>query len=344
MNSYTLADKLRKARRRHVISADAQGLFYELVAINNEDNWSDVFVCRNGELASALNVAEKTLIRMRDELAAAELVGFQSGKSVRQPCRYSLNGSLNGLPVGLLNGGKIYSSYDSQVVSHAGEKVTDIYNKHKTKSKTETKTIEVVDDNTLARKKLIEEAIDDCYERDNTGNVAYPGEAFLPEEKEKSSAKKEKVLPTLDEATDKIIASNTCHWWNVIEFYLGKELLTKYPGIPWEQIPEPDKQEVYDQRRDLFKKFYATKTDNYKIRLPTWNDVAQNFYNWVPTELNREKLQILNKYAINRAQNGANSVTKNNAAGDRNSRNKSIEDVVNGSESFLREHIDPEYD
>lgn len=112
---------------------------------------------------------------------------------------------------------------------------------------------------------------------------------------EKNSAKKEKTpLPTTDEMIDKIIASTTCHWWNAIQFYLAK-------GVKWDKITEVERQVYYDHRKELFEKFYASKQDNYNIRLPTCTDIAQNFYNWIPTELNREKAQALNGYAISKS-------------------------------------------
>lgn len=140
----------------------------------------------------------------------------------------------------------------------------------------------------------------------------------------------------MDDMINRIVENGTCHWWNVIEFYLAK-------GINWGELDEPGRQVYYDQRQELFKKFYAGKRDNYLIRLPTCNDIAQNFYNWVPSELNRETLQKLNNHAINRAKNGNNGHTKNNASGTRNERNSGIADVIERSTDFLQQNGGLEY-
>jgi len=82
----------------------------------------------------------------------------------------------------------------------------------------------------------------------------------------KSSAKKEKELPSHFQVIEHI--EKTAHWRNTCEHYGIKS----------------------DQRESLFKIFYEQKEDNYKIRLPTWTDIAQNFYFWVKIHLSKNEI------------------------------------------------------
>jgi len=89
MDGYTLAAQLRRTRRRYRLSATSQALYYELVAIANEEGWPDTFKCSNGELLSALMIAEKTLILARQELIQCGLITYKSGKSKKAFSDYS---------------------------------------------------------------------------------------------------------------------------------------------------------------------------------------------------------------------------------------------------------------
>jgi len=80
MDGYTLAAQLRRTRRRYRLSATSQALFYELVALANEEGWPAVFSCSNGELMSALSVTENTMALARQELIRAGLIYYRSGK------------------------------------------------------------------------------------------------------------------------------------------------------------------------------------------------------------------------------------------------------------------------
>jgi len=91
LDGYTLTEKLRKARRRHHLSAPTQALYYELVAICNEEDWVDEFKCSNDELCSALKVSENSLIDYRQHLIQAGLILYKSGKSKKQIGTYSFN-------------------------------------------------------------------------------------------------------------------------------------------------------------------------------------------------------------------------------------------------------------
>lgn len=94
MTGYDLTIKMRKARRKHPLTATEQALFYELVAICNEAEWEDVFNCSNEELCHALNISENTLNQSRVALINAHLIHYQSGKSKRQYSRYSFSKKL----------------------------------------------------------------------------------------------------------------------------------------------------------------------------------------------------------------------------------------------------------
>ena len=135
MTGYELTERLRKTRRRHRLSAATQALYYELVAICNEEGWPDEFKCSNDELIAALQVSEKSLITYRLELIQAGLIFYLSGKSKKKIGVYSFSKEF-------LNGCKFYNQSDSltgsqsvsQSVSRSGVKPSDLI-----KTKIETK-------------------------------------------------------------------------------------------------------------------------------------------------------------------------------------------------------------
>lgn len=89
LDGYTLVARLRKARRRHPLTATEQALFHELVAVCNDVDWDDVFPCSNDELCKSLNVSENTLNTARNSLINVGLIYYKSGKSKRQFGKYS---------------------------------------------------------------------------------------------------------------------------------------------------------------------------------------------------------------------------------------------------------------
>lgn len=89
IDGYTLVARLRKARRRHPLTATEQALYHELVAVCNDVEWDDVFPCSNDELCKALNVSENTLNASRNTLINVGLIYYKSGKSKRQFGKYS---------------------------------------------------------------------------------------------------------------------------------------------------------------------------------------------------------------------------------------------------------------
>lgn len=176
MDGYTLQNKLRKARRRHHLSAPTQALYYELVAICNEEEWDDVFKCSNDELTAALNISEKSLLLYRQELITSGLIYYKSGQSKKKVGTYSFTTELN-------NGSKIYhqSDYQSggesdyQSDYQSGEKGSDLI-KTKTKRKTKQSKSHCGAGAPLAEK------------RENEGSIKNPQEK---EEKKGPAQKKE---------------------------------------------------------------------------------------------------------------------------------------------------------
>lgn len=130
LRSYDLVLRLKKARRRHHLSAATQALYHELVAICNEEQWADVFKCSNDEICSNLKITEKSLIEYRLRLIQAELIYYKSGKSKKTIGNYSFIKDINDC--------KIFSQSDSpngsQSDSPKVEKGSDL-NKHKPKTK-----------------------------------------------------------------------------------------------------------------------------------------------------------------------------------------------------------------
>ena len=89
MNGYDLTLKMRKSRRKYALSATDQALYYELMAICNEENWDRYFSVSNYELCVALKISENTLVKTRAHLIEAGLISFKSGKSKRKYSTYS---------------------------------------------------------------------------------------------------------------------------------------------------------------------------------------------------------------------------------------------------------------
>lgn len=138
MNGYELTSKLRKARRRHPLTATEQALFYELVAICNDVDWDDVFQCSNDELCNALNVSENTLNASRNSLINAGLVFYRSGKSKRQFGKYSFTQKLTTSKIEVdAEGG---ADTNAATVPWANA-ATDAVDYIKTKGQTETKPL-----------------------------------------------------------------------------------------------------------------------------------------------------------------------------------------------------------
>lgn len=290
MNAYTLIEKLRKARRQHTISAGAQGLFLELMAINNEEQWRPVFRCPNGELCGALVISEKTLDGYRKELIAAGILGYECGKSRRLPSNYSLDGSRFGSSNGVLNGSKIEH--------HLVEKTPNLY-KTKTESKTK-KELEVVV--VSEREQEINSAIED-YTLDNAVSDYRNGQK---EEKEKNCAKKE--IPTVDETIQKIIEQSPGLWRNVFEHILKPPKTKLTPQLS---------DQLENERLVLFKEFYEMKEDNYRIRFPTIQDIASNFYYWTKIKKSKEINTLQN--ATTKFKPGTSASASRSAANDERS-------------------------
>lgn len=158
-NGYYQTAKLRRLRRTNHIPIESQALFYELIAIWNECEWQDTFICSNGELCSNLSIGEKSLIIYRNYLVEAGLIFYQSGKSKKIRGSYSFVKEVNHCR----NYSQNYSSSDSSsdsssepinvpttvatpVATTVATTVkftgvcTDYKKKHKTKTKTKTKT------------------------------------------------------------------------------------------------------------------------------------------------------------------------------------------------------------
>ena len=90
INGYFFRSLLKKTRRRFALSAGEQALYTELVDICNEEGWSTSFQVSNGELVTALNCSERTLVDWRQSLINAGLIAFNSGKSKRAFSTYTM--------------------------------------------------------------------------------------------------------------------------------------------------------------------------------------------------------------------------------------------------------------
>ncbi len=301
MNSYTLIDKMRKARRANTISSGAQGLFSELVAINNEENWAEEFKCTASELCGALNVSEKTLNVYRIELMRARLVGYISGQSKRAPSTYCLFGSR----FGTLISSNIYHQSEHQTEHQMVSKTPDLYKtKSKTKSKTKKEVVVV-----SARDAEIEAAI-----------IDFTSGKPIAEEKEKNSAQKENVedlplyinepkpFPTHDEAMTTIV--DTAHWRNIVE----------HNGV------------TEEQRTEWFKIFYERHEDRNRISFPTKDAMASHYYYWTISYKNNPIIKSIQENANNKASTHVTGSSRAKAA----AANQECDDIAAKSAEFLR--------
>lgn len=115
MNGYELANQFRRVRRKFCFSSIEADLFYELVAICNDEGWPDTFQYPNALLCATIGTSEKSLISARNRLQQAGLLNFISGHK-RFPTKYSFlplpevskkgskNGSENGSTSGSTTG------------------------------------------------------------------------------------------------------------------------------------------------------------------------------------------------------------------------------------------------
>lgn len=161
MDGYTLADKMRKARRSFRFTATEQALFYELVAICNGEDWRDIFDCSNVELCYALNINEKTLVKARETLINAGLLYYKSGKSKRMVSSYSFE-----KPFKTAVRTTVKNTVDkgtNQTANKGGDEGTNStdYNKLKTKPNSSPSHVRVGE--LFPADSFFEKSLDDCY-------------------------------------------------------------------------------------------------------------------------------------------------------------------------------------
>ena len=89
IDGYSLTHKMRKIRREYPLTSTEQALYYELIAICNEGDWSEVFSVSCAELCNTLQVTTNSLVKARMALINANLISYKSGKSRRQFSTYS---------------------------------------------------------------------------------------------------------------------------------------------------------------------------------------------------------------------------------------------------------------
>jgi len=117
LSGYALTNHFRRLRLREPISHLQAYLFFELIAICNEEGWPAEFSAKNAVLMAALDCSEEGLIRARLRLKAVGLIDFVSGTR-RAPTRYCFkidgSGELSNQAFGQAN----YSAKDSGELSN----------------------------------------------------------------------------------------------------------------------------------------------------------------------------------------------------------------------------------
>ena len=166
----------------------------------------------------------------------------------------------------------------------------------------------VLDDVEISRSEKIEKAIAD-----------FTGPEPPAEEKEKNCAKKEKKPPPAYSEVlleDKLV--NTETWRNAKEHY----------GID------------DSTRESMFKIFYEQNLDRYAILYPTYQAMAQHFYNWVPVHQQKKNIQKLKQLT-----NGAKTTNPQyqDARTGRHAAMAGLDDLTAKSAEFLRKSAGQDY-
>jgi hypothetical protein len=87
LNGYALTNHFRKLRLRHLFTPLEAYLFFELVALCNDEGWPTEFSATNNVLRAALNCSEPGLIKARKRLVETGLLLFTEGQN-RRPTAY----------------------------------------------------------------------------------------------------------------------------------------------------------------------------------------------------------------------------------------------------------------
>ena len=87
LNGYILTNQFRKLRLRWDFTPLEAYLFYELVAVCNDEGWPTEFSAKNSVLTGALGCSEPGLIKARKTLASAGLIAYVEGQN-RRPTAY----------------------------------------------------------------------------------------------------------------------------------------------------------------------------------------------------------------------------------------------------------------
>ncbi|SFP79364.1 hypothetical protein [Hymenobacter arizonensis] len=87
LNGYALTNQFRKLRLRWDFTPLEAYLFFELVAMCNDEGWPAEFSAKNSVLTSALGCSEKAIIKCRLTLKKAGLIDYTEGQN-RRPTAY----------------------------------------------------------------------------------------------------------------------------------------------------------------------------------------------------------------------------------------------------------------
>jgi hypothetical protein len=278
MNSYILTRRwfdfafiTKEAKSNHT------ALFCWIIELNNRLGWKPEFGLPTQDTVEGLSIGNKnTYLKTLRDLAEWKFIDIvQESKNQYQSCIIRICYVKNDTAQG--------TALDTALIKH------DIQHEYGTGYSTVVSMVSSIDTidkplNQETNKHLVVEVLSEReLEIENAIQDYCQPQTLLEEEKEKSSAQKEKEFPLLDEAMSKVAA--TAHWRNAMEHH-----------------------KLTDERRQvLFKIFYEMKEDNYRIRYPSVTDMASNFYYWVKTYQARESIQKLNENAV------INSTTKHTA-------------------------------
>lgn len=266
----------------HMFGSTEIALYFHLLNICNKCNWVNPFKRRNTLICAQLGIAKATLDRSRFKLQQAGMIDYQSNGKGDSNIKYIIvtpNGKYqmkfkNDTSNESAKSEKFNNNTSSDTSNEATVETSN--EQHNINLKQKPKTLKVEEVYSTDAKKTTAEDLEAAYQELN-GNQ---------EPSEKSCAKKE--FPTIDEAMLKIM--DTAHWRNTKEHY-----------------------SITDERRqELFKLFYEMKEDNYRIRYPSVNDMASNFYFWVDTHRNRSIIQKLKEDSATKASSQSSTTYKSN--------------------------------
>ena len=284
-----------KVENDQCLKPSAIVVYMALLRINNKCGWKETFKVDYCQVINLTGVAKNTYYSAIKELVENDYIHYTPGTNQYLAAQFTIKMLYQNL-------GKQRESTGKALRTHQGnqrESTANIPKHLNLETNKHLNNNEEVEVN--ARAAEIENAITDFCEVKSENS-----------EKEKNSAQKEKELPPVAEAMEKV--AGMAVWRNCVEHH----------GI------------TEDDRPKLFKIFYEQKEDAYKIRYPTVTDMAKNFYYWISTIKKLNKLNDLLNGNEPQQPTFANYKNTNNGRTSSKDKHAELRNLAGQSNEFLR--------